>query len=117
MKSLKLYSKILKKKLACEAILKAHHAQVMLEIKRSGGQAICDGVEYHLTKKIDTKFTPELEAELKGLRDMIDLKKSDAKRLNQIKETVKETFDAAIPKSTREEMLAEVPEYKKYFGV
>lgn len=118
MRALKLYSKYLKRKLAYENILKELKDECLRELKRTeNGKAVVDGVEYHLTKKVERKYMPNVEEELKKLRKMIDEIKELEEKEGRVILKEKETFDSYIPASSLEAMLAEVPEYRKFFGI
>ncbi len=108
---LKQYAKILKKKLAAEAILKDLHPLAFKELKRSpDGKAIVSDVEFHLTSKVTTQYPDDVNEKIKQLRE-------DAKESGKVKILSSESFDAQIPKSTKKKVLSTVPDYKKYFSL
>lgn len=118
MRSLRKYAKYLKKKLAYESILKDLQEPALRELrKQENGQAIVDEVEFHVTKKVTKEFSTRTEELLAEMREKTkQLKEMDERDgLVVIKE--KETFDAYIPKSTKEDVLAEVNDYKKHFAL
>ncbi|WP_337871602.1 hypothetical protein [Ignavibacterium sp.] len=118
MKALKSYAKFYKKMKAFEEILKDLHPLALRELKKHpDGKADLDGVEFHLTKKVEKKFDEFVEAELKELRDKINELKKDAEEKGRIIINEKETFDAQIPRSVKESVLGEVNEYKKWFSL
>jgi hypothetical protein len=107
---LKLYSKFLKKKLAAEAILEDLKPNVLIELKKfTDGQTVCDDVEYHITNSSSTKFADDVNEQIKAIKE-------NAKQANKFTLEVKETFNAAIPKSVKEKVLLKITEYKNYFG-
>ena len=117
LKSLKAYSKYLKKYKALEKIMQHLKEKCILELKKEGGYAIVDDVEYHITKKMEFKFMPEVEKNLKELKEQIEIIKMEEKNAGRVEIKEKETFDAYIPKSNFENIVSKVPEYKKYFGI
>lgn len=118
MKALKQYAKMYIKLKAIEEILKDLHPTVLRELRKyPEGKADFDGVEFHLTKKVERKYQKDIEEKLKELRKMIDGLKAEAEQNGMVEITEKETFDASIPRSAKEQILAKVTEYKKYFGV
>lgn len=118
MKALKLYARYYKTMKAMDEILKDLHPLALRELKKyPEGKADYDGVEFHLTKKIEKKFDEFVEAELKKLRDKINELKKEAEEKGRVILNEKETFDAQIPRSSKEEVLATVKDYKKYFQI
>lgn len=118
MKATKKYAKFLKKKLAYEEILKDLQEPVLRELKKAeNGQAIVDEVEFHVTRKFDRKYSTEIEAQLKEKRKQIEEIKEVEEKAGRVVLKEKPSFDAYIPKSTREDVLAEVPDYKKHFAL
>lgn len=118
MKALKLYAKFYKKLKAMDEILKDLHPLALRELKKQPeGKADYDGVEFHLTKKVEKKFDEFVEAELKEMRDKINELKKEAEEKGRLILSEKETFDAQIPRSSKEQVLASVIEYKKYFAI
>ncbi|MEJ5351938.1 MAG: hypothetical protein WHS65_10125 [Melioribacteraceae bacterium] len=118
MKALKLYAKFYKKMKAMEEILKDLHPLAMRELKKQeDGKADIDGVEFHLTKKVEKKYEEKIENELKELRDKINEIKQQAETEGRIAIIEKETFDASIPRSAKEQVLSTITEYKKYFAI
>ena len=116
MKALKLYAKFYKKMKAMEEILKDLHPLVLRELKKyPEGKADFEGIEFHLTKKIEKKFDEIVEAELKEIRDRINKLKEDAEKSGRVVYNERETFDASIPRSAKEHVLSTITEYKKYF--
>jgi hypothetical protein len=109
MKNLKIYSKYYKKVQALNEILKDLKPAVLRELKKCpDGQAIVDDVEYHRTIKITKTYPKEVTEAINSLRENADLVSS--------KET--ESFDAYIPKSVKDEVLAKSStDFKKYFSV
>ncbi len=108
---LKNYSKFLKKKLAAEAILEDLKPNVLIELKKfSDGQTVCDDVEYHITTSSSTSFNEEVNDAIKSIKE-------NAKQAGKFKVETKETFNASIPKSVKEKVLAKITDYKNYFGL
>lgn len=118
MKSLKKYAKFLKKKLAYEEILKDLQEPCLRELRKAdNGQAIVDEVEFHITKKVERKYSDVIEVILKEKRKSIKEIQDEEEKAGRVELKEKITFDAYIPKSTREDVLAEVLDYKKYFSL
>lgn len=118
MKYLKAYAKYYKKLKAMDEILKDIHPMALRELKKyPDGKADFDGVEFHITKKVEKKFDEFFEAELKEMRDKINELKKEAEEKGRVILNEKETFDAQIPRSNKEEVLARIKEYKKYFCI
>lgn len=118
MRALKLYSKYLKKKLAYERILKELKNECMRELQRTeDGKAIVDDIEYHLTKKVEREYYPQIEEELRLLRKRIEEIKEMEEREGRVKIKEKITFDSYIPYSVIEKVLAQVSDYRKFFGI
>jgi hypothetical protein len=118
MKALKLYAKFYKKLKAMDEILKDLHPLALRELKKyPEGKADYDGVEFHLTKKVEKKFDEFVEAELKEMRDKINELKKEAEEKGRLILSEKETFDAQIPRSSKEQVLSSVRDYKKYFAI
>ncbi len=118
MKALKLYSKYLKRKLAYERILKELKNECLRELMRTeDGKAIVDDVEYHLTKKIEREYLPQVEETLKNLRKKIEEIKELEEKEGRVKIKEKVTFDSYIPFSVVESVLAQVPDFRKFFGL
>lgn len=118
MKVLKLYAKFYKKLKAMEEILKDIHPLALRELKKyPDGKADFDGVEFHLTRKVEKKYADEVETELKELRNKTNVLKLKAEEEGKVRFTERETFDAQIPRSSKDEVLGCVVEYKKHFGV
>jgi hypothetical protein len=108
--ALKKYSKYLKKKLAMEEILDDLKPLALRELKRSkDGQAIVDDVEYHLTEKSTTSYPDEVNHKIQTLRE-------EARNSGKCKIKSREAFDAYLPKSSKETVLAKITDYKNYFG-
>jgi len=116
MTALKKYSKYLKKALAYDAMCKDMKDQVMRELKRQPeGQAVCDGVEYHLTTKTVRTYN---DPKLKEMKAQVEALEKQLLEAGAVKIKENETFDAYIPKSSKETVLARaVPDYKKHFSV
>lgn len=118
MKNLKMYSKYYIKLKAIDEILKDLQPLALRELKKMpDGKADFNGVEFHLTKKVEKKFDEFVETELKELRDKINLIKKEAEDNGRIILNEKETFDAQIPRSSKEQVLSSVSDYKKYFAL
>ncbi len=118
MKSLKKYARFLKKKLAYEEILKDLQETCLRELRKAdNGQAIVDEVEFHLTKKTERKYSDSVEETLKAKRKEIKDLQEEEEKAGRVVLKYKETFDSYIPKSTREDVLAEVTDYKKHFSL
>lgn len=118
MKTLKLFAKIYIKMKAMEEILKDIHPLALRELKKyPEGKADFEGVEFHLTKKVEKKYDEFVEAELKEMRDKINELKKDAEEKGRVNLNEKETFDAQIPRSSKENILSKVNDYRKHFGI
>lgn len=118
MKALKLYAKYYKTMKAMDEILKDLHPLALRELKKyPEGKADYDGVEFHLTKKVEKKFDEFVEAELKEMRDKINDLKKEAEEKGRVILNEKETFDAQIPRSSKDQVLSSVRDYKKYFAI
>jgi DNA replication protein DnaC len=118
MKALKLYSKFYKKLKAMEEILKDLHPLALRELrKQPEGKADYDGVEFHLTKKVEKKYDEYVDAELKEMREKINKLKEEAEKNGKVIYNEKETFDASIPRSAKKNVLSSVVEYRKYFSI
>jgi hypothetical protein len=118
MKTLKLYAKYYKTMKAMEEILKDLHQLALRELKKyPEGKADFDGVEFHLTKKVEKKYDEFVENELKEMRDKINELKKEAEEKGRAIINEKETFDAQIPRSSKEQVLSAVRDYKKYFAI
>ncbi len=105
MKALKLFAKIYIKMKAMEEILKDIHPLALRELKK------------YLTKKVEKKYDEFVEAELKEMRDKINELKKDAEEKGRVILNEKETFDAQIPRSSKENILSKVNDYRKHFGI
>lgn len=118
MKFLKAYAKYYKMYKAFEEILKDLHPLALRELKKyPEGKADYDGVEFHLTKKIERKYSETIDKQLKELRDKIEEIKATAEQSGLVILNEKETFDAQIPRSSKEQVLSSVKDYKKYFAI
>ncbi|BDQ03514.1 hypothetical protein [Ignavibacterium sp.] len=118
MKALKLYAKYYKKMKAMDEILKDLHPLALRELKKyPEGKADFEGVEFHLTKKVEKKFDEFIEAELKEMRDKINQLKQEAEEKGRVILNERETFDAYIPRSSKDQVLAGIPDYRKYFAI
>lgn len=118
MKALKMFAKYLKRKLAYEAILKDIQEPALRELRKcDDGQAVVDDVEFHMTKKTEKKFNAAVDEELKDLRKKVDDIKLKAENEGSVIITEKETFDSSIPKSVKDDVLSQVPDFKKHFGL
>jgi phenylalanyl-tRNA synthetase alpha subunit len=117
MKALKQYAKYYKQYKALEEIMKDLHPRVLRELKKyPDGKADFEGVEFHLTKKMERKYSDEIEDLLKELRNQINSVKQQAEESGKVTINEKETFDAQIPRSFKEEVLSTVSFYKRYFS-
>ena len=118
MKNLKMYTKYYIKLKAIDEILKDLQPLALRELKKMpDGKADFNGVEFHLTKKVEKKFDVVVEAELKEIREKINKLKEDAEKAGRVVYNDKETFDAQIPRSSKEQVLSSVSDYKKYFAL
>ncbi len=118
MKTLKLYAKYYIKMKAIDEILKDLHSSVLRELRKCPeGKADFEGVEFHLTKKVEKKFDEFVEAELKEMRDKINELKKQAEEKGRVILNEKETFDAQIPRSSKENIFGKVGDYRKHFGI
>jgi hypothetical protein len=108
---LKAYAKAYKKKLAADAILKDLHPLAFKELKKhKEGKAVVSDVEFHLTNKVTKKYPDEVTDEINRLRE-------DAFNSGKVKTVSAQSFDAQIPKSTKEKVLATITDYKKHFSL
>lgn len=111
MKALKNYAKYYKRKLVMEEILRDLKANALRELKIcDDGQAVVDDVEFHLTTKTTTSYPELVSKKIKDLREK-------ARKDGTITTSSTESFDSSIPKSTKEKVLAQVPDYKKHFDL
>jgi uncharacterized membrane-anchored protein YjiN (DUF445 family) len=118
MKAIQLYAKHLIRSKAHAEILADLKDQVLRELQRTEkGKAISCGVEFHLTKKITRKYAKDIADILKDLKAQEEQQKKLAEESGKFREKETPTFDASIPKSTEEKILAGVPDYKKHFGI
>lgn len=118
MKALKLYAKYYKRLKAMDEILKDLHPLALRELKKCPeGKADLEGVEFHVTKKTEKKFDEFVEAKLKDMREQINLIKQEAEEKERVVIVERETFDAQIPRSSKEQVLASITDYKKYFAL
>lgn len=118
MKALILYAKFLKKQKAAERILADIKKDALRELsKMPEGKANFFGVEFHLTTKRTPVFAPDIEDVLKNLRAQIDEQKKLAEDAKKVTYDEKPTFDASIPKSAEKQVLSEVKDYAKHFGL
>jgi hypothetical protein len=118
MNALTTYAKYLKKKLGYDAILKDLHEQALRELRKyENGRYVVSGVEFHVTAKVEKKYSDKVEEQMKELRGRISEIKAKEEEAGRVVMSEKITFDASIPKSVREEVLAEVPDYKKHFAL
>lgn len=118
MKALKLYAKYYKTMKAMDEILKDLHPLALRELKKyPEGKTDLDGVEFHLTKKVEKKFDEFVEVEIREMRDKINELKKQAEEKGRVILNEKETFDAQIPRSSKDQVLASVRDYKKYFAI
>lgn len=118
MRTLKKYAKYLKKKLAYEAILKDLQEAALRELrKQENGQAIVDEVEFHVTRKFERKYSDAIEEMLKEARAKIKEIQENEEKAGRVVMKEKESFDAYIPKSTKEDVLAEINDFKKHFSL
>lgn len=114
--NIKKFTKYYIKMKALEEILKDMHPLILRELKRQpDGKAIASGVEYHITKKVERKYSDKIDAALKDLREKINQIKQNAEANGDVSLIEKETFDVYIPKSSKEQVFATIPDYKKYF--
>jgi len=110
MSALKQYSKYLKKKLAADEILKDLQPLALRELRKCReGKAVEDDVEYHLTTKTTINYPKTVNEKIQELRE-------EARTKGKCKSRSVEAFDAYIPKSVKENVLAQVTDFKRYFG-
>jgi hypothetical protein len=113
-----LYAKHLAKKKAQEKILEDLKDNVLRELKRTPeGKAMVDGVEFHLTTKATRRYPKDIKEVIDNLQIQIDLQKQNAEDAGKVTITETSTFDASIPKAAEKEVLGNVPDYRKYFGI
>jgi len=111
MKALKNYSKYFKKKCAYEEILKDIHPAALRELKKCPeGKTDIDGVEFHVTNKPKKEYTEEVKAKIKQIRE-------DEEKAGRVDVSSTESFDASIPRSVKEKVLAVVSDFRKHFGL
>ena len=109
--NLKQYAKILKKKLAYDAILKDIQPAALKELKKQPeNRAIVSDVEFHITFKNAKQYPESVTEQINQIRE-------DAVNSGKVKTLVTTTFDAQIPKSVKENVLAQVTDYKKHFSL
>lgn len=118
MKALQLYAKYLIRLIAYEEICADIKKQALRELqKMQDGKSILEGVEFHLTNKVTTKYRKDIADILKDLTEQINQQKKLAKESGKYNETITPTFDASIPKSTKKLILSGVMDYAKHFGL
>lgn len=112
MKYIRQYAKLLKKQIALEEILKDLKPTVQKELRKCLDQkAIADNVEFHITSKAKKEYPAALTEQIKQLR-------ADAEASGKVKTSYAESFDAYIPKSVKEEVLAKSSsDYRKHFNI
>jgi hypothetical protein len=117
MTAIKKYAKFLRRQKAYGRILEDLKPEVLRELKRRpDGKAAVDGVEFHITTKVTRRYPKDIQDILKDLQAQIDQQKKVAEESNKVTLSETATFDASIPKSAEDEVLSEVPDYKKHFG-
>jgi hypothetical protein len=118
MQSLKQYAKYFARVKAYEKICAELKSQVILDLKRQpDGRAAVNGVEFHLTKKVEKKWARDIQAVLDNLREEIKQQQKMAEDAGKVTYKETPTFDAAIPKATVEDVLGRIPDYGKFFGL
>jgi hypothetical protein len=118
MNAIQLYAKHLIKEKAHAEICADVKEQALRELQRlEDGKAEAFGVEFHLTTKVTTKYAKDIADILKDLKAQEEQQKKLAKESAKYREKRTPTFDASIPKSTEETILAGVPDYRKHFGI
>jgi hypothetical protein len=102
---------------AHEAILADCKARAIEELNLAGGTAIVDGVEFCVKQISEKKYGADVQAILDRLQQQIEEQKKRAEEAGKVKLSFRETLQAKIPKSSAEEILADVKEYARYFGL
>ncbi len=112
MKYLKIYAKLYKKAEALKEILSDLKPLAQKELKRCpDGKTIVTDVEFHMTTKTTNEYSDEVKSRIEALR-------AEAKESGKVKVKETESFDAYIPKSAKETVLAKSStDYRKHFGV
>lgn len=111
MKYIKQYAKLYKKLLALEEILKDIKPLAQKELRKCVDQkAIADNVEFHITNKTKKEYPAAVTEQIKQIR-------TDAENSGKVKISYSESFDAYVPKSVKEEVLAKASsDYRKHFN-
>jgi hypothetical protein len=122
MKALKLYAKMLIKKLAYEAILNHLKPFALEELKGcKDGQAVAGNVEYNLSTRTAKVYSDEVQAIIDGItaeaKSKVDAIKEQAEKNEQVQITSDKILVAKLPKSSAEGTLSKITDYKKYFAV
>jgi hypothetical protein len=118
MNAIQLYARHLIRAKAHAAICADLKDQALRELQRTAaGKETADGVEFHLTTKVTLKYAKDIADILKDLKAQEEQQKKLAMESGKYRAKKTPTFDAAIPKSTEESILAGVPDYKKHFGI
>jgi hypothetical protein len=118
MNAIKLYAKHLIHAKAHADICADLKDQVLRELRQiETGKATASGVEFHRTTKVTTKYAQDIADILRDLKAQEEQQKKLAKESGKYREKRTPTFDASIPKSTEETVLAGVPDYRRHFGI
>ena len=114
------YAEHYKQKLAHERIMKDLKKEALKELKTfDGGKTNLNSVELHVTSKLREVILPkDIQDMIEGLQSQIADTKKNADAAGKVKYKYSTTFDASIPKSVEEKVLAEASEtYKKHFKI
>jgi phenylalanyl-tRNA synthetase alpha subunit len=116
--ALQKYAYHFKQKRAQEKILSDLRKEVLAELKViEGGNTVVGDVEFHMTKKLSaTIFPKDIQDVIDSLQQQIDDIKQNADEAGKVKRKYSAAFDASVPKSAEEEVLAAASnDYKKHF--
>lgn len=117
-KALKAYSKAYKQLKAYEAICKDLKKEVLRDLnKEPEGKAVVEGVEFHKSKKVEKSF-PRIQPILDKLNAKIKQLKDTAEQTGNFKTKETPNFNASIPKSVTDSVLASCcKDYKRRFKI
>lgn len=116
--ALQKYAHHFKQKRAHEKILSDLRKEVLAELKATAeGNAIAGEVEFHLTKKLSaTVYPADIQDVINSLQQQIDDTKKNADEAGKVRRKYSAAFDASIPKSAEEDVLAEASnDFRKHF--
>jgi hypothetical protein len=118
--ALQQYADQYKKKIACERIMSDLKKEAKKELNAIEGKSTSlAGVKFHMTQKLkETIYSDGVQKIIDDLKQKIETQKENAENVGDVTKKYSKTFDAEIPESAEEELLAEASDdYKKYFKV